>query len=144
MLAQRLALDERHGVVRHAVAVAGGEHGDDVGLLQPRGELDLAVEALGADVGCELGGEDFDDDEAIEPDLAGEEDARHAAAAELALDGVGAADRLERWSRRGSNVGRALLEGRGIRGRNYSCFASHATGGPGPGLSLAGTGRYIS
>ena len=69
------------------------EHRDDVRLLQRRRHADLALEALGADSGGELRREDFDDDFAAEPDFVGDEDARHAAAAELALEGVGSTQR---------------------------------------------------
>ena len=94
LLAQRLALHERHDVVRDAVAIAGREHGNDVRLLQSRGELDLPAEALDAHARGEIGRQNFDDDAPIETDLARGEDSRHAAAAELALDRVGAAEGL--------------------------------------------------
>ena len=92
--AQRLPLDERHRVVRQPVDVAGGDDGDDVRLLERRGELDLALEPLGRDRRGELGGEHLHDDLSAEPVLGGDEDARHPAAAELALDRVGAAERV--------------------------------------------------
>ena len=63
-VAHRGALDERHDVVGHAVRDTGGEHGDDVRVLEPRGELDLASEPLGAQVGAEARGERLDDDRA--------------------------------------------------------------------------------
>jgi hypothetical protein len=91
--AQALALDERHRVEWHAGRFAGAEHGDDVRLLQRRGEPDLALEPLGADALRELGREELDDDFATEARLVGQEDARHAAAAELLLEGIGGAER---------------------------------------------------
>ena len=91
--AQRLALDERHRVVRQAVRVARREHGNDVRLLERRRRADLALEPLGADAGGELGRQDLDDDLASEPRLVGDEDARHPAAAELALERVGSTQR---------------------------------------------------
>ena len=57
-------------------------------------ELDLALEPLGADAGGELGRQHLHDDLAAERGLVGDEDARHPAAAELALDGVGATERV--------------------------------------------------
>ena len=45
---QRLALDERHGEPELAGGLARVVDSQDVGVLQPGGELDLALEALGA------------------------------------------------------------------------------------------------
>ncbi len=92
--AQRLALDERHRVEGQAVRVAGGEHRDDVRLLQRGDRPDLALEPLGAEPLREVGREHLHDDLALEPLLLGDEDAAHAAAAELALEAVGVAERL--------------------------------------------------
>ena len=88
--AQRLALDERHRVVRQPVALPGGEHRHDVRVLQPRGDADLAREPLGAHPLGELGREHLHDDAPAERRLLGHEHARHPAAAELALEGVAA------------------------------------------------------
>ena len=60
--AQRLALHERHHVVRQPVDFAGREHRHDVRMLQPRRELDLALEPLGVHARGELGQEHLDDD----------------------------------------------------------------------------------
>lgn len=38
--------DERHGEPEAAAGFAGVEHGEDVGMLEPRGGADLADEAL--------------------------------------------------------------------------------------------------
>ena len=61
-------------------------------VLQPGGELDLALEPLDVDRGAELGRQHLDDDLAAEPGLLGEEDAAHAAAAQLPQDAVGVAE----------------------------------------------------
>ena len=54
---ERLALDERHGEPeRGAAASPGVVDRQDVGMLEPGGELDLALEALGAEAGGELAG----------------------------------------------------------------------------------------
>ena len=87
-----MSLDEGHGVVRHAVRLAGVEDAEDVRVLELGGELDLALEAFDADALHELGRKDFDDDFASEGGLGGDEDARHAAAAELSLEGIAAAE----------------------------------------------------
>jgi hypothetical protein len=91
--AQTLAVDERHRVVRHAAGIAGVQHGNDVRLLQRRRELDLALEALGADALEEIGGEHLDDHLATEADFVGDEDTTHTAATELALEGISRAER---------------------------------------------------
>ena len=51
----------------------------------PAGELDLARKALGRDARGELGSEHLDHHGAFQRHVACEEDAAHAAAAELAL-----------------------------------------------------------
>ena len=56
------------------------------GWLQPRGELDLAQEPLGAQRRGELGAEHLERDLAVVLEVVREVDGRHAAAAELALD----------------------------------------------------------
>ena len=62
-------------------------------MLELRREQDLALEPLGVDAGAQLRGQHLDDDAAAERVLVREEDARHAAAAELALELVGARQR---------------------------------------------------
>ncbi|MNC99504.1 hypothetical protein D3C83_178210 [compost metagenome] len=47
-VAQRLALDVRHDVEEHPVCLAGVEQREDVGMAQPRRQLDLAKEPLAA------------------------------------------------------------------------------------------------
>ena len=53
--AERLAVHERHGEVGQARRLAGGEEGDDVGMLELGGEEDLAAEPVHAHAGRELG-----------------------------------------------------------------------------------------
>lgn len=62
-------------------------------MLQPRGEPDLAPEALGADRAGGIGREHLHDHLPPERCIARNEDVRHSAAAELALDGVRLAQR---------------------------------------------------
>ncbi len=109
--------------------LAGIEHREDVGMLEPGGEVDLAEKALGAHRGGELGVEHLDRDRPVVLEVAGEPDGGHAPAAELALERVAVPQtfaqrragsdmgRLERhavpstsfrnrgWSRTGSNMG---------------------------------------
>jgi hypothetical protein len=70
-----------------------------VGVLQRGGDLDLAEEALAAQRGGQLGLEHLEGDAPTVLEVLGEEDDRHAALAELALDAVAVAD-----------CGRELLE----------------------------------
>jgi hypothetical protein len=48
-VAERLTLDEGHGEPELARGIATVENRQDVGVLQPGGELDLAEKALGAE-----------------------------------------------------------------------------------------------
>jgi hypothetical protein len=92
--AQALAAHEGHRVVRQPLGRdARAEHGHDVRLLQRGGHPDLAREALGRESLGQLGGEHLHDDPAAERRILGEEHARHAPAAELALERVGGAER---------------------------------------------------
>ncbi len=59
---QRLAFDERHREVRQTVHLARGQQRDDVRMLEPRGDQDLAPEAVEVDAVAEFGGENLDDD----------------------------------------------------------------------------------
>ena len=63
-------------------------------MLQLGGDLDLALEAVDADAGGKFRREHLDDDLAAERRLVGDEHARHPAAPQLALERVGAAQRL--------------------------------------------------
>ena len=90
---QRFAGDERHDVVEQvAGGRAGGEQRHDVRVLEPRGELDLALEALDVDGGAGLRRQHLDDDLPAQPGLLGKEDAAHAAAAQLPEEAVGVAE----------------------------------------------------
>jgi len=92
-LTERLAFHERHGVIEEVVRRPGGEERHDVGMLEARGELDLAAEPLRIDPGGELGGEDLDDDAPMEPALLCDEDATHPTTAELSLEMVRVTER---------------------------------------------------
>src|SRR5258708_7325493 len=91
---QRLAFDERHREVRHAVDLARGEHPDDMWMLQSGREHDLALETFHRHAGGEILRQDLHDDPTSEGGVERDEHARHAAARELTLDGVTAAERL--------------------------------------------------
>jgi hypothetical protein len=56
-------------------------------MLKTRGDLDLALEALGVDLGVGVWRENLDDDATPERRVCHQEHVRHASAAELSLDG---------------------------------------------------------
>ena len=86
--AQRLALDERHHVEEQPVGVPRVEQGEDVRVLQRRGEFDLLQEPVGAEHCRELGVQHLDRDLPVVLDVLGEIHRRHPALAELTLDPV--------------------------------------------------------
>src|SRR5438105_3226518 len=95
-MTQRFALDQWHRVIRKAVHFADRQNRNDVGLLQRRGGPDLALEPLGADARREFRRQDLDHDFALESRFFRRKNARHPAAAKLALERVRAAEgRLE-------------------------------------------------
>ena len=88
---QRLALDVGHDVVEDAGAVgelSRVEERQDVGMMEVGRDVDLAEEPLGAEAGRQLRPEDLQGHGPVVPEVFGQEDRRHAAAAELALDAV--------------------------------------------------------
>ena len=98
-VAQRFPVDERHREPedRRPAAVAGDiarvVDREDVGVLQPRGQADLALEALGAERGGELGMQHLERDGPVVLEVADEIHRGHAAAPELALERVAVAQR---------------------------------------------------
>ena len=87
-VAQTLALHERHREPQLPSGFAGVEDGEDVGVLEPGGQHDLAVEPLLAEGRREFGVEHLQGDTAVVLQIAGEVDRRHPPAAELAIDRV--------------------------------------------------------
>ena len=83
--------------------------GEDVRVLQPGGQLDLAQEPLGAERGGELGVEHLERDRAVVPEVLGEVDRRHAAAPELALERVAVGEGLAQRRRRLTHAGAPRL-----------------------------------
>src|SRR5262249_32202207 len=83
-LRQRLSLDELHRVKVHAAFAAGGENGDDIGVVQASGGLSFIFEALEL-LGIESGGEGghFEGHAAAERELLGLVNHPHTASANL-------------------------------------------------------------
>src|SRR5207245_2797628 len=98
-LAQRLALDVRHHVVQGALGSAGVVQRQDVGVGEPRRDLDLAQEALGAERRGDLGPQHLDRDRPAVLEILREIDRGHPTVADLPLQcvavGESRAERLE-------------------------------------------------
>lgn len=82
-------LDVLHNQQVHAVGVVGVERGDDVGMIEPGGSRDFALEA-GDDSGILHQGrrKHFDSHDAMHPAMLGLEHLPHAAGADLVEDRV--------------------------------------------------------
>ena len=93
-LPQRFALDEWHSepelraVLRTGVGLAGVVHRDDMRVLEPRRELDLPEEALGAQRVGQLRVEELERDRAVMAKIVSKVDSSHTPTPELALDAV--------------------------------------------------------
>jgi hypothetical protein len=90
--AERLAGDKRHDVVQKIARRAGCEERDNVGVLEPGRQPDLALEPFGVDADTHLGRENLDHHLTREPRLLGEEYAAHPTTPELPQDVVTLAD----------------------------------------------------
>ena len=87
-------------------------------MLEPRCELDLALEPVSAELRGELGAQHLEGDRPLVPDVAREIDGGHAAAAELALDRITAGEGVGQLGRNGchgSPEGKVLRIWRGGR-----------------------------
>ena len=99
LIAQRVALDELRGDVELAVELLQRIDGADAGMRQHRGGASLASQPLSmVRLAGQLRGERLERNGAAEPAVRGKIHAPHAAASDLADDGVGAKHRarLER------------------------------------------------
>jgi hypothetical protein len=85
---QGFAADERHCVPELSGGVTGVVDRQDVGMLEPGSEFDLALEALGTECSGKLRMEDLQGNGSIVPQIVGEKYRCHPTAAELALDAV--------------------------------------------------------
>ena len=108
-LAHRLALDVGHDVVQQPVGTAGVEQREDVRMLQGRRGLDLDDEPLSAEDRGQFRFENLDRDLAVVLEIVREIDRRHAASAELALDG----DTRDRLSTEVDPAGPGIAAGSG-------------------------------
>ena len=93
-IAQRLALDVRHREPELAVGrLSGVVHAEDVRMLELRRGRDLAAEALRTQRRGKIGIEHLERDAPLMLRIPRQVHGRHPAAAQLALDRVGVADR---------------------------------------------------
>ena len=86
--AEGFALDERHGEPQSSRGFTRVEHGQDVGMLEPRREANLPLEPLRPERLRQLGVQHLERDRTIMAQVVGEIDRGHAAAPELTLDRV--------------------------------------------------------
>src|SRR5947208_13212412 len=86
--AERFALDVRHHIKEEPPGVAGIVQGEDVRMIQTRGDRDLPQEPVGAELRRELRAEHLDRDRAVVLHVARAIYGGHASAAQFALDRV--------------------------------------------------------
>ena len=89
-VAQGAAFDVRGDVIKEAVRLARVVQRQQVGMMEPRGHLDLAQKALGAEHLGEPLLQHLERDRAVVPEVAREVDDGHTAVAHLALDRIAA------------------------------------------------------
>jgi hypothetical protein len=99
---ERLPLDVRHGEPELAGGLARVVNGEDVGVLEAGGELDLPLEPVGPERRGELREEDLEGDRALVLEVLRQVDRGHPAAPERALKRVAVA---QAGSQRGGQVG---------------------------------------
>src|SRR5207244_4938780 len=87
-VAETLPFDEGHGEPQLTGGVTRVEDGEDVRVLEPGGQLDLALEAFRSEGGGQLRVEHLERDRPLVLEIEGEIDDGHAAAPELALEHV--------------------------------------------------------
>ena len=92
-LPESLALDVGHHVVDQAVGLVGIVERENVRVMKPGRGLDLVKEASGSHASRDVRPEHLDRDLAVVLEIVGEEDLRHPALTQLALDPVAGGDR---------------------------------------------------
>jgi len=94
---ERAPIDIRHHVIQHAIAFAGIEQRNDVGVDELCGEPDLPGKTVRSDGLRDFGREHLDGDVAGERLVAGQEDGAHAAPPQLALHRKPARQSAAEW-----------------------------------------------
>ena len=95
---QRFPLDVGHHIEEVVAGRAGVEERNDVRMIQPGRDLDLAQESILADGRHQRRFHQLDGDEPIVFDVLGEVDSRHPAAADFADHAIAAKHRRCHWS----------------------------------------------
>src|SRR6185436_11967886 len=88
---------------------------EDVRMLQPGRDLDLALEPVDADAFTQVGRQHLDDDPTSQRPLRRHEDARHAAAPELAFYGIAVPEVLLELGAEVRECSHAIASGSGVR-----------------------------
>src|SRR5204862_6129777 len=91
---RRLPLDVGRDVIEKPGRFAGVVHGEDVGVIERRCDLDLAQKPLGPDRSAEIGSEHFHGYLAVVLQVQGEMDRGHSSLAQRALQAVAVGQRL--------------------------------------------------
>ena len=86
-------------------ASPGIEDREDVRVLEPGGEADLALEPVGAERGGQLGVQHLERDRAVVLEVLGQVDRGHAAAPELAVERVAVGQALPQSSLQFTHAG---------------------------------------
>lgn len=86
--AQRLSLDVGHGVEEEVARGARVEQGNDVGVLQLRGDADLLEKTVGPDDRCQVGVQYLEGHAPVVPQVMGQEHRGHSPAPDLLLHPV--------------------------------------------------------
>ena len=87
-VAEGAAFDVGRDVIEEAAGLARVVERQQVGVLQARGDLDLAQEALGAELLADSRLKHLERDDAVVPEVVGAVDHRHPAMPDLPLDGI--------------------------------------------------------
>jgi hypothetical protein len=91
-LPQRLPFHERHHIVEQSRGLPRVIQRENVGVLQGRGDFDLAEEPLAAEHGRQVGFEQLDGDASAVLQVLGEKDDCHPAVAKLPFDPISIAE----------------------------------------------------
>ena len=85
---QGFAADERHCIPELAGGFTGVVHRQDVGMLEPGSESDLALEPLGTESSGQLRLENLQGDRTVMPKIVGQKYCSHATTPELPLEAI--------------------------------------------------------
>jgi len=91
--AKRFSLDERHGEPQPPCCFAGIENAEDVGMLQPRGKLDLTLESIRPNRLSDFSVQYLERNGAVVPKVRREEDYSISTSSDLMPDYVMAGER---------------------------------------------------